>query len=63
MKAIKLIEIEPNSNRFRTQLSNDKSVASFILKDDKMYVWGGRGEWVDFEGKYEIVYKIEKQQL
>jgi hypothetical protein len=60
---IKLIEIEPNTNRFITQLSNDKSVASFIFKDEKMYVWGGRGDWVEFTKPYEIVGKIVMQQF
>ena len=63
MIMIQLIEIEPNTGRFRTQLSNDKNVASFILKEDKMYIWGGRGDWIEFTEPYKIVDRIIKQPL
>ena len=60
---IQLIEIEPNTNRFRSQLSYDKSVAQFIFKEDTMFVWGGRGDWIEFDEPYEIVTEITKQIL
>jgi hypothetical protein len=63
MQPIQLIEIEPNSGRFRTQLSNDKSVASFALINDTMHVWGGYGQWIEFKESYTIVDKIIKQPL
>ena len=63
MTPILLVEIEPNTGRFRTQFSNDKSVASFILEEGVMYIWGGRGDWVEFKEDYKIVEKIDKQQL
>jgi len=54
---IELIEIEPHGDarRFITGFPNDRNVAQFILKDDVMYIWGGRGDWVKFDEEYKII--------
>jgi len=54
---IELIEIEPHeeTKRFRTRFANDKNVAQFILKENVMYIWGGRGDWVEFNEEYKII--------
>lgn len=54
---IELKEIEPHSEtrRFVTGFPNDKNVAQFILDEGIMYVWGGRGSWVKFNGQYKII--------
>ena len=57
IKLLKIDEMSDGTIRYQSQLLvfRNSSVADFIQKEGVMYVWGGRGEWIEYKKPYQIV--------
>jgi hypothetical protein len=63
IKLLKIDEMEDGTTRFQSQLFVGRAVADFIQRPNGvMECWGGRGEWVEYKGEYEIVTSIEEMK-
>jgi hypothetical protein len=65
MGAVKLLkagELEDGTIRYQSQLMVGRGAADFIQKDGVMYVWGGRGEWIEYKEPHQIV-ESKKEML
>lgn len=54
---------EKGNSYFQTQLSKTRKMMQndfyFNADDQKMYYWGGSGDWKEFKGKYNIITNPE----
>jgi len=62
IKLFLLNTMEDGTQRLQSQLQLGRLACDFLLKDNVLKVWGGRGEFIEYNEPYIVVTDISEMK-